>query len=147
MVYSIITSNSQNTTFRLLSDNNTVTELVPIIKNNCSSSLGSGSPLPPTLYNDTLDTWPQPEQAIQYYRASSVALSLDGYNNTAALTVDGGPDVPLPTNIDTTLLNCLNQTIGTAVPLISNGALSWQSPPTIGVFSMFWLMAYFLHLF
>jgi len=56
---------------------------------------------------------------IQYYRASSVALSLDGYNNTAALSeVGGGEDIPLPSGIHMPLLECMNTTIANEVPLV-----------------------------
>lgn len=64
---------------------------------------------------------PNPEQAIQYYRASSVVLTLDGYNDTTALNASAGPDdphTPLPTWVNSSMLDCLNQTIGAAVPLV-----------------------------
>ena len=130
-------SNSTNTTFHLLADNSTVTSLISSIDANCSSSLSSSS----SPYNDSNPASPQPESAIQYYRASSVVLTLDGYNNTA--TDSSSPDTtdtPLPTNIDTTLLNCLNSTIGQAVPLI-DGALSISlSRPGMGVLGLFWVV-------
>jgi hypothetical protein len=67
---------------------------------------------------------------MQYYRASSVSLTLDGYNNTGALEADGTPNTPLPTNIDTNLMNCLNATIGEAVPLIGSASMA---TPSIGL--------------
>lgn len=74
-------------------------------------------------------TWPLPEQIIQYYRASTFALSLDGYNNTASLPAnmpannDTAPwplsqDSPLPAGLNSTFLVCVNTTIGASVPLI-----------------------------
>ena len=46
-------------------------------------------------------------------------LTLDGYNNSATFSsTESVSDSPLPQNIDTKLLECLNQTIGSAVPLI-----------------------------
>ena len=66
-----------------------------------------------------------PQQVIQYYRASSAVLTLDGYNNSATFSSnESASDSPLPQNIDTTLLECLNQTIGSAVPLV-DGAPEW----------------------
>jgi len=117
-------STQTNTTFRILSDNSTVTELIQDIQSNCTSSnLASNSSSSPSTYQDSFSALPQPEQTIQYYRASSIALSLDGYNNTAALSSDeNAPDTPLPNNIDKTLLTCLNETIGAAAPLISGGS-------------------------
>ena len=134
-------SNSTNTTFHLLADNSTVTSLISSIDANCSSSLSSSSSSSSSPYNDSNPASPQPESAIQYYRASSVVLTLDGYNNTA--TDSSNPDTtdtPLPTNIDTTLLNCLNSTIGQAVPLI-DGALSISlSRHGMGVLGLFWVV-------
>ncbi|RDB27004.1 hypothetical protein Hypma_005072 [Hypsizygus marmoreus] len=140
MVTAAFISSSQNTTFRVLADNATVTELITDIKSNCSSSLNSSSSSSPSTYEDSLSALPQPEQAIQYYRASSVALTLDGYNNTGALGPEGTPDTPIPTNIDQNLLDCLNQTIGEAVPLI-DGVARW-SAPNLGIFGLFWVLCY-----
>lgn len=62
----------------------------------------------------------RPETIIQYYRASSVALSLDGYNNTAAFSGhENDTDAPLPSWVDSTFLQCVNATIGEAVPLVA----------------------------
>ena len=60
---------------------------------------------------------PHPEQVVQYYRASSAALALQNYNNTAIFEEEGAPDIPLPANVDVQLLNCLNATIGTSIPI------------------------------
>jgi len=120
MMTATFISNSTSTTFRLLSDNTTVTQMIPVIRSNCSFSLSNSSSSTPSVYNDSLTALPQPEQVIQYYRASSVALALDGYNNTGVLGPEGTPDTPLPTDIDTKLLDCLNQTIGVAAPLIDH---------------------------
>jgi len=82
---------------------------------------------------------PKPEQTVQYYRASSVALTLDGYNNTGALEAEGTPDTPLPTNIDSGLLNCLNGTIGKAVPLVDSASLRMMTP-SVGLVSFIWVL-------
>ena len=133
-------SNSTNaTTFRILADNVTVVDLISDIQANCSSNLSGSSSNTPSPYNDSLTALPQPEQTIQYYRASSVALTLDGYNNTGALGPDGTPDTLLPTNIDTSLLDCLNQTIGAAVPLIDSSG-GWTTPNTTGLVGLMWLV-------
>lgn len=82
-------------------------------------SLSSSNTSNPSSYNSSDPTTPQPESAIGYYRASSVVLTLVGYNNSAALSSDpNATNTPIPSGIDTTLENCLNQTIGAAVPLI-----------------------------
>ncbi|KAG6865502.1 hypothetical protein C0991_002101, partial [Blastosporella zonata] len=116
---SFVSSSASNTTYRLLADNATAVSLIPNIQASCSSNLNnSTSSFVVIPYNDSLSALPQPEQTVQYYRASTVALTLDGYNNTAVFEADGTPNVPLPTSIDTTLLACLNTTIGAAVPLV-----------------------------
>jgi len=124
-------SNSTNTTFHVLSDNSTISSLISSIDANCSSSLSSSSSTSPQPYNASVSGAPQPEQAIQYYRASSIVLTLDGYNNSA--TLNSNPNVTdssLPSGIDTTLLNCLNQTIALSAPLISGAGPQWSVGPS-----------------
>ncbi|KAI3605026.1 acetolactate synthase [Moniliophthora roreri] len=136
MVSAAFVSNSTNSTFRVVADNFTVTELIQDITSSCSSNLNqnTSSTTPSPINNTDSTSPPQPENAIQYYRASSVALTLDGYNDTSALSPDeNAPPTPLPSNIDTTLKDCLNQTIGASAPLIDpNGALGWNTP-SIGI--------------
>lgn len=133
-------STTQNNTFRLVADNSTVTSLIQDIVTNCSSVFNSPNTIAPTNYNDSLIA-PKPEQVIQYYRASTVALTLDGYNNTGDLEAEGTPDTPLPTTLDTNLLDCLNFTIGEAVPLVDDSAgLRFSASPTMGLFGLVYLM-------
>ncbi|KAN0084069.1 hypothetical protein V8E55_007573 [Tylopilus felleus] len=141
-------SNSTNTTFHVLSDNSTVSSLISSIDANCSSSLSSSSSKSPQAYNASAPGAPQPEQAIQYYRASSIVLTLDGYNNSASLSSNpNATDSPLPSGIDMTLLNCLNQTIGLAAPLISGADLRWStSPSSASLFGLVWLLWWTLSL-
>jgi len=141
MTASFQSNSTSASTFRILADNATVVALITDITANCSASLSSPSATSPSPYNDTADSPPQPEQIVQYYRASSIALSLDGYNNTAIFEADGTPDVPLPTGIDTTLLDCLNQTIGLAPPLIDGVGSRWAAVPSNGsLLGLIWLM-------
>ena len=137
-------SKNTGSTFYVLSDKSTVSSLIGTVKANCSSSLNqtstSSSPTPFT----NSSTAPLPEQALQYYRASSVVLTLDGYNDTAALNGTQnpsarGPTAPLPNGTDTTLLTCLNETIGRAVPLIDAGA-RW-GPPGMYPLVLAWVLA------
>jgi len=139
MVVAAFQSNSTNTTFRLVSDNTTVTDLIVNIRANCSSSLTSSTAATPSPFNESASDAPKPEQAVQYYRASSVALTLDGYNDTAALEQEGTPDAALPTNIDAKLMNCLNQTIGLAVPLIDGADVRWATP-NMGLVGLAWVL-------
>ncbi|KAF9648311.1 hypothetical protein BDM02DRAFT_2323720 [Thelephora ganbajun] len=76
---------------------------------------------------------PVPEQAASYYRGSSVALFLVGYNNTAQVidyTFQDHPsleDTPLPSVADTPFFQCINVTLGESIPLvITMGAVPYQ---------------------
>ncbi|KAJ7136810.1 hypothetical protein C8R44DRAFT_948484 [Mycena epipterygia] len=122
-------NSTAGTTFRLVADNATVTALMSAVAANCSASLTPASinATLPTPFNATQ----RPEQVVQYYRASSVALSLDGYNNTAVFAPENSTaDTPLPASTDMTLLACLNATIGNAVPLV-DGARA-RAAPSVG---------------
>ncbi|EGO04088.1 hypothetical protein SERLA73DRAFT_175836 [Serpula lacrymans var. lacrymans S7.3] len=141
MVEATFVSNSTNTTFHLLSDNSTVSSLLTSIDSNCSSSLSSSSSTSPVPFNQSASGVPKPEQAVQYYRASSVVLTLDGYNNSATLSNDtSAPDSPLPSGIDTTLLDCLNQTILQAAPLVDGAGMRWSAPSSAGLVGLVWVM-------
>jgi hypothetical protein len=118
------------TTFRILADNFTVVSLLEDIKLSCSTMIKDYSNISPTPYSDTLPA-PKPEQAIQYYRASSVSLTLDSYNNTGVFGPPETPDGPLPSAFDTSLMNCLNSTIGAAAPLVG-GSTSLRAPLLYG---------------
>ncbi|EPQ50902.1 hypothetical protein GLOTRDRAFT_133640 [Gloeophyllum trabeum ATCC 11539] len=111
---------SGNTTVHVLADNTTVTSLASSIVVNCSSFLTLDSDLAvPVPYNDSSPISPKPEQAIQYYRASSIVLMLDGYNDTAALLDNASmPDAPVPSWANGMFLTCVNETIGAAAPLV-----------------------------
>ncbi|KAF8348442.1 hypothetical protein F5887DRAFT_879841 [Amanita rubescens] len=139
---SIFSSNATNTTFRILSDNQTVIDLISTITSPCSSNLQTTN-IAATAYSDS-STFPKPEQAIQYYRASSIVLTLDGYNNTADLT-NATSNVPLPSNIDQTLLNCVNTTIGTTAPLV-NAASGAGAVPATGLVGLAWIVWILLYL-
>ena len=75
----------------------------------------------PSPFDPNSQHAPKPDQAIQYYRASSVVLTLDGYHNSATFSSNESvPDSPLPKRIDMNLLKCMNHTIGAAIPLGHN---------------------------
>ncbi|KAL4266827.1 hypothetical protein AB1N83_002733 [Pleurotus pulmonarius] len=106
------------------------------IRGNCSSSLAANSSTSPSAFDP--NGLPKPEQTVQYYRASSVALTFDGYNNTGALADEGTPDTPLPPGLDITLLNCLNATIINNVPLVDAADALW-SAPNLALLPLFWI--------
>jgi hypothetical protein len=131
----------------VLSDNTTVAALITTIGANCSSHLTSNTSSSPTPFNASTVDGSEPEQAVEYYRASSVVLTLDGYNNTEALTgKENFTNAPLPSGIDTSLLDCLNQTIGFSVPLIDAATTRWATPGMgiIETISVFWIVFFLL---
>ena len=137
MAQAAFSSNTTNTTFHIVSDNSTVFSLIGSITANCTvASNSSTSPVP---FNGNA-TDPLPEQAVQYYRASSVALTLDGYNNTDALTGNETTPPPLPSGIDNNLLNCLNATIGEAVPLFNGACASSLPMPSMGLVGLVYVV-------
>ena len=146
MVTSTYASNTQNTTFYLVTDTDTANTMVSVIWQNCSSVLNPGVSNTSVPYNASDPNSPKPEEAVQYYRASSAALMLEGYNNTAQLSDNTSlPDIPLPTNIDTNLLTCLNDTVGAAIPLVDGaGPTTWNSGVTGSTYivTSFWLLYY-----
>ncbi|KAF7976668.1 hypothetical protein HWV62_6013 [Athelia sp. TMB] len=140
-----VSNSTAGTTFYLLADNSTVAALITTIDANCSSSLASSSSTVPTTFNCSSPSAPQPEQAIQYYRASSVVLALSGYNNSAVSSDNSDENAaatPLPSGIDTTLLTCLNLTIGASVPLVNAAGPAWAGSgmSVVGLFWVFWFL-------
>ncbi len=145
MTQTTFADSNSNNTFHLLSDNATVLSLIGSVAANCT--LGNTTALTATPLNTSDPSQPRPEQAVQYYRASSVVLTLDGYNDTAALSDNSSiPDTPLPTWVDSSFLNCLNQTIGAAVPLIDAASplasLHWNSP-SMGLLGLIWTLIFY----
>lgn len=126
MTYAIFSSNTttapSSSTFRFMADNTTVALFILDANLACGALLNhtSTSSSPVTFDNSTAA--PSPEQAIQYYRASSAVLTLDGYNNSATYAVEGTPDSPLPEGTNQVLATCLNETVANNIPLI-DGAL------------------------
>lgn len=152
MTFANFPSNSTNSTFHVLSDNTTMTALIATISTTCTGISQNFSRVP-LLLNSSDPLAPRAEQAIQYYRASSVVLTLDGYNDTTALQENStGPDVPIPSWADTTLLNCLNQTIGESVPLVdaatttSFNLASMSQSPALGLLGLVWILCFFTNM-
>lgn len=138
MTQTAFADTNTNTTFHLLADNTTVASLIDVVVDNCF--LGNTTALVPMAFNTSDPSQPRPEQAVQYYRASSIVLTLDGYNNTAALTNDSSlPPSPIPSWVNSTFLDCVNQTIGDAAPLVDGaGFIS----PSLGLLGIIWFSVF-----
>ncbi|KAK0217820.1 hypothetical protein IW262DRAFT_1560153 [Armillaria fumosa] len=147
MMSATFPASSGNATFHVVADNSTVASLITDIRNNCSSVINTSSVSgAPIAFNDSDVSTPKPEQAVQFYRASSVALTVDGYNNTGALNDSGNtPDTPVPSWVDTNTLSCLNYTIGAAVPLVDDADA--LTKPCLGFLALAWVLYYFCSFF
>ncbi|KAL7005002.1 hypothetical protein EMMF5_005488 [Cystobasidiomycetes sp. EMM_F5] len=124
-----------NNTFFIYSDANSVQDMVGILQATCSLAAVYGRNLTATPFN-----------AVQFYRGDSFSLHLQDYNNTLPdievtdpSTNFTEPDTlpsPLPSNVNSTLLNCLNTTIGSYVGLIDSDYASdnaaWRTTPAAG---------------
>jgi len=117
-------TDAANNMFALYGDLNSVDSLYRTLISDCgvAGSLAS---------NFTIN----PNQTVQYYRGSSFALLLDGYDNMQPNITDTEgnstsvtqPLAPLPTTVDASYLACLNNTIGPNVAFIdaaTSGALA-----------------------
>ncbi|KAK0194760.1 hypothetical protein F5146DRAFT_1022581 [Armillaria mellea] len=142
MTYTTFPASSGNATFHVVADNKTMTSLIMDLTSNCSLVINtSPASTAPISFNDSDLSTPKPEHSVQYYHVSSVALTVDGYNNTGVLQNDTA-DMPIPSWVDTNTLNCLNSTIDVAVPLVDGVAQQWMVP-NIGLVALFWV---FYHL-
>ncbi|KAH6918314.1 hypothetical protein BKA70DRAFT_1246842, partial [Coprinopsis sp. MPI-PUGE-AT-0042] len=150
-------NSGSNTTFRFLTDRDSIDAMKPILVEKCGNFIQNKDSIATERYNGSTITPPRPEQVVQYFRGSTAALSLDGYNNTAIFEDEGTPDVSLPANIDSDLLSCLNATIGEAIPLedvvlqsiegtipqVGNAGFS-TSPTPFAVLTIFGLLVAFV---
>jgi len=127
---------NDNTTYHIVADNSSVVAILSAVESNCSLLTNS---IIPMAFDPNNNSAPQPEQAIQYYRSSSVVLTLDGYNDTAADSNDpNAVDTPLPSGLNMTFLDCLNQTIGASAP-VEDAALSLHAMASIPIWATIWL--------
>ncbi|KAL5498930.1 hypothetical protein ACEPAH_1448 [Sanghuangporus vaninii] len=124
---------SGNTTLHIIADNATTASLLSSVATNCSSYLASNASNSTILsFDPTNSSMLKPEQAVQYYRASSIVLTLDGYNDAVALNRSAtlnDTDTPLPSWINSQMVGCVNQTIGAAAPLIDDETTSASARP------------------
>jgi hypothetical protein len=121
-------SSSTNETYHLVGDAASVRAVLTALISNCSAQDTTGQIA--VFARDASVPSVYPEQAVQYYRASSFALTLDGYNNTASLASNqpaynntappAMADTPLPMSLNTTFLQCLNTTTAFALPVVED---------------------------
>ncbi|VDB88223.1 unnamed protein product [Peniophora sp. CBMAI 1063] len=119
LVQATLHSNTTGDVFHFIADNSTAQAVLPILRANCGVDANASSSSP-FAYTGANAADPSPVDAIQYFRASSAVLILEGYNNTATLlnTPDVAAFPSIPTDTDAALLSCLNTTIGASMPLV-----------------------------
>ncbi|KAG8734157.1 hypothetical protein FRC12_018631, partial [Ceratobasidium sp. 428] len=115
--------NNATASYYIVGDADSVSAVMEALVSGCSVTNATGQTV------DDNNPAVHVEQAVQYYRASSFMLALSSYNNTANLATNAPTDnntappganldTPLPAGTNTTFLNCLNTTIGDAVPIM-----------------------------
>jgi hypothetical protein len=119
-------SASTNETYHLVGDAASVRAVLAALISNCSAQDTTSQIA--VFARDASVPAVYPEQAVQYYRASSFALTLDGYNNSASLVGNqpadnntAPPDVadtPLPGSLNMAFLECVNVTTAFALPVV-----------------------------
>jgi hypothetical protein len=119
------TISSTNDTYHLLGDTSSAQAVMDSLTRECNVAPAS---LDWTFSNFNESMRVKPEEVVQWYRASTFALALDGYNNTPALISNMkdehtappplSADTPLPGWVNRTFLDCVNKTIGEALPLV-----------------------------
>lgn len=108
--------------FALLGDSASVITMKNALIDHCS------------VMNETLDNFPiNPNQVVSYYRASSFALLLQSYDNGQPLELPTGwtpnttidtPIAPMPKDMNSAYLVCLNSTISRYLPMPYENAAS-----------------------
>ncbi|KAJ3502153.1 hypothetical protein NLJ89_g9016 [Agrocybe chaxingu] len=129
-------------TYRVISDSDTGKSLYSTLTARCAkNSLRVDSPV---AINSNGSVATLPSEAIQYYRASSVVLTLDGYNNTAIYdtTEPFDPSAPLPSGLNLSELGCINSTIGDTVLLAGGSAIRPQTTLTLLAFLLVWVFSH-----
>ncbi|CAE6337666.1 unnamed protein product [Rhizoctonia solani] len=141
-----------NTTdvYRILGDQDSVGTVLAALQSNCSVVGGTMFDYDPTS-NDLAHSLPRIESVVQWYRSSSFALSLDGYNNSASAITPAAlsnntqqlitallPSTPLPSNLDRAFLDCVNYTTATSLPLIDAGFSHLPPVNGLGLLFVLW---------
>ncbi|KAF8148571.1 hypothetical protein K438DRAFT_1763828 [Mycena galopus ATCC 62051] len=118
MTVSFLSNYTAGSIYHILADSETVNDLNSRIQSNCSSHLAVGISTNVTPYS--AGAAPSAEEVVQFFRNDSVALWLDGYNNTS-ISSPGNTTAP-PRAADAALFICLNTTIGAALLSLNQSA-------------------------
>ncbi|KAF8699887.1 hypothetical protein RHS03_06931, partial [Rhizoctonia solani] len=150
---SVYTTNSKYNTsdvYRILGDQDSVATVLSALQSNCSVAGGAMFNYDPTS-DDLARSLPRTESIIQWYRSSSFALSLDGYNNSASVVTPAAlsnatqhlvtallPPTPLPSHLNRAFLDCVNYTTASSLPLINAGFSDLPPINSLGLLFILW---------
>ncbi|KAG9093376.1 hypothetical protein FRC06_011541 [Ceratobasidium sp. 370] len=141
--------NNATASYYIVGDADSVSAMMEVLVADCSVVNATGMAV------DDNNPAVHVEQAVQYYRASSFMLALSSYNNTANLasnapkdnnTAPPAPetDTPLPAGTNTTFLNCLNTTIGEALPIMDAAPGTLRAVGGLNAVGILWLIIWAL---
>ncbi|KAJ1301907.1 hypothetical protein OPQ81_000747 [Rhizoctonia solani] len=149
-VYTTDTKYNTSDVYRILGDQDSVATVLTALKSNCSVAGGTTFNYDPTS-SDLAHALPRVESIIQWYRASSFALSLDGYNNSASAITPAAlsnnthhlaaalpPATPLPSHLNRAFLDCVNYTTASSLPLVDTGFSNLPPVNGLGLLFVLW---------
>ncbi|CAE6439226.1 unnamed protein product [Rhizoctonia solani] len=149
-VYTTDAKYNTSDVYRILGDQDSVATVLAALKSNCSVAGGTVFNYDPTS-DDLAHSLPRVESIIQWYRSSSFALSLDGYNNSASAVTPAAlsnnahqlvtamiPATPLPSQLNRAFLDCVNYTTAASLPLIDAGFSNLPPVNGLGLLFVLW---------
>ncbi|KAG8735763.1 hypothetical protein FRC10_010171 [Ceratobasidium sp. 414] len=154
---SVYTTNAKYNTsevYHILGDLSSVTTVLNALTSNCTVAGGTIFNYDPTS-DDLAHSLPRVESIVQYYRSSSFALALDGYNNSAGsfsvaaisnssqqLVTALPPATPLPSAINQAFLECVNTTVASSLPLVDAGLSNLPPMNGLGLMCLLWTLLF-----
>ncbi|KAF9017621.1 hypothetical protein BDZ89DRAFT_960916, partial [Hymenopellis radicata] len=113
-----------NNTLRIVSDRDSLLAVVAMLDDNLTyGKTQDDNPWAKLLQNGTIAAFDlaavKPEQIWSYARASSAAISVDEYNNTAVFSDDQyAPPSALPNSVDSDIIERVNNSMTETLPLV-----------------------------
>ena len=107
--------------FYLIGDSSSVSVAQVALTANCNAT-SLDEPFTALMYPipdaTNITHYPEAIDIIQFYRASSFALSLSGFNSSVLPEGTVFADAALPNSVDRVFLQCINSTIGSTIPIM-----------------------------
>ena len=107
--------------FYLIGDSSSVPLVQAALVTSCNAT-NLDEPLTKLVYpipdRTNITNYPDATEIIQFYRASSFALALDGFNASALPDTTLSAVDALPASVDRAFLECINSTIASTIPIM-----------------------------